>query len=166
VVHILHQALKVAATTDPLTGLANRRALEPVLAREIARCARLGHPLCLVVMDLDHFKDVNDAYGHEHGDRLLAEVSAAWCGQLRSSDVLARAGGDEFVLLLPSTGAAQAVDVLGRLYRATSQPFSAGIALAAPGCSVEDLLRDADDACYQAKQTGGGQIVLAEPAAA
>jgi len=166
VVHVLQQALKVAATTDPLTGLANRRALEPVLGRELARCARIGHPLCLAVLDLDHFKDVNDAFGHQHGDRLLADVSHAWCRELRASDVLARAGGDEFVLLLPSTAAEQAVDVLARLSRATEQPFSAGVAEATPGNSVEDVLRHADNACYRAKQSGGGRIVVAETAAA
>lgn len=166
VVHVLQQALKVAATTDPLTGLANRRALEPVIGREIARCARLGHPLTLAVIDLDNFKDVNDEFGHQHGDRLLAEVSRAWCGELRTSDVLARAGGDEFVLLLPSTGAKQAVDVLNRLSRSTPQRFSAGVAPASPGCSVEDIFREADKACYQAKEVGGGRVVVAEQVAA
>ncbi|MHB8593956.1 MAG: GGDEF domain-containing protein [Acidimicrobiales bacterium] len=166
VVHLLQQALKLAATTDPLTGLTYRRALEPALGRELARCARLGHPLCLAVMDLDHFKNVNDEFGHQSGDRLLAEVSRAWCGELRATDVLARAGGDEFVLLLPSTDATQALEVLERLSRATSHPFSAGIAVATPGNTIEDVLHEADDACYQAKGTGGGQVVVAHPAAA
>ena len=92
-VHVLQQALQLAATTDPLTGLVNRRAFEPILARELHRCARLDHPLCLVVIDLDHFKEVNDAHGHQEGDRLLAEVSRRWTETLRSTDVLARAGG-------------------------------------------------------------------------
>jgi diguanylate cyclase (GGDEF)-like protein len=166
VMHVLHEALSRAAVTDPLTGLANRRALEPVLGRELARCARLGHPLSLAVMDLDHFKDVNDAFGHQHGDRLLAEVSRAWCTHLRESDVLARAGGDEFVLLLPSTGVGQALAVLNRLGRATPQAFSAGVALATRGCTVEDVLREADDACYQAKQRGGGRVVVSQATAA
>ena len=113
-VHVLQQALKLAATTDPLTGLVNRRAFEPILARELHRCARLGHPLCLVVIDLDHFKLVNDAHGHQEGDRLLSEVSRLWTETLRSTDVLARAGGDEFVLLLPSTTRTDAVEMLNR----------------------------------------------------
>jgi diguanylate cyclase (GGDEF)-like protein len=163
VVHVLGRALKRAAVTDPLTGLANRRGLEPVLGRELARCARLGHPLALAVMDLDHFKDVNDAHGHQHGDRLLAEVTRAWRAELRQCDVLARAGGDEFVLLLPSTGVTQALSVLGRLGRATPQAFSAGVASAAPGSSIEDVLREADDACYEAKQRGGGRVVVFAP---
>jgi diguanylate cyclase (GGDEF)-like protein len=162
VVHVLQQALKVAATTDPLTGLVNRRAFEPILARELHRCERLEHPLCLVVMDLDHFKEVNDVYGHQEGDRLLGEVSHNWTETLRSTDVLARAGGDEFVLLLPSTDRIQAIDMLDRLGRATSQGFSAGVAVASPGCTVDDLLRLADDACYHAKQTGRGNVVVAD----
>lgn len=166
VVHVLAEALEQAAVTDPLTGLANRRALDPVLDREMARCARLGHPLSLAVMDLDHFKDVNDAHGHQQGDLLLAEVTRAWCAQLRDTDVLARAGGDEFVLLLPSTGIAQALSVLGRLGQATPQAFSAGVAAAKPGCTVEDVLREADDACYQAKQRGGGRVVVWQTTAA
>ncbi|HVC68865.1 MAG TPA: GGDEF domain-containing protein [Acidimicrobiales bacterium] len=164
VVHVLQQALKVAATTDPLTGLVNRRAFEPILARELHRCARLEHPLCLVVLDLDHFKEVNDAYGHQEGDRLLAEVSRAWSETLRSTDVLARAGGDEFVLLLPSTNRSDAIEKLGRLAGSTRQGFSAGVAEAGPGSTVENLLRLADGACYNAKQTGRGQVVVADRA--
>jgi diguanylate cyclase (GGDEF)-like protein len=162
VVHVLQQALKVAATTDPLTGLVNRRAFEPILARELHRCARLEHPLCVVVMDLDHFKEVNDAFGHQAGDQLLGEVSRAWSETLRSTDVLARAGGDEFVLLLPSTNRSHAVDMLSRLGAVTHQGFSAGVAEAGPRSTVEDLLRLADDACYRAKQAGRGNVVVAE----
>jgi diguanylate cyclase (GGDEF)-like protein len=159
-VHVLQQALKLAATTDPLTGLVNRRAFEPILSRELQRCARLAHPLCLVVIDLDHFKEVNDVHGHQEGDRILGEVSRVWTETLRSTDVLARAGGDEFVLLLPSTGRAHALEMLGRLGSATDQPFSAGLAVAGPRSTVEDLLRLADDACYQAKESGRGRVVV------
>jgi diguanylate cyclase (GGDEF)-like protein len=164
-VHVLQKALKLAATTDPLTGLVNRRAFEPILGRELHRCARLGHPLCLVVIDLDHFKLVNDAHGHEEGDRLLAEVSHLWTETLRSTDVLARAGGDEFVLLLPSTDKTDAVEMLNRLTSVTKQGFSAGVAVATAGCTVEDLLRQADDACYHAKQNGRGHVVVADSVA-
>lgn len=166
VVHLLQEALQKAAVTDPLTGLANRRALEPMMARELARCARLGHPLSLAVMDLDHFKEVNDAFGHQYGDQVLVQVARGWSDELRSGDVLARAGGDEFVLLLPSTSVGQALAVLERLEQSTSQGFSAGLAMARPGSSVEDVLRDADGACYEAKQRGRGEIVVAETEAA
>jgi len=162
VVHLLQEALQKAAITDPLTGLANRRALEPMLTRELARCGRLGHPVSLAVMDLDHFKEVNDAFGHQYGDQVLVQTARAWSDELRSGDVLARAGGDEFVLLLPSTSASQARMVLERLEQATSQRFSAGLATTVSTCSVEDLLRQADGACYRAKQRGRGEIVAAE----
>jgi diguanylate cyclase (GGDEF)-like protein len=137
-----------------------------VLGRELARCARLGHPLCLAVIDLDRFKDVNDEFGHHVGDRVLAEVSRAWCGELRAADVLARSGGDEFVLLLPSTAADQALAVLARLAGATTQPFSAGVAVASPASTVEGVLHAADGACYRAKQLGGSRVVVAETAVA
>jgi diguanylate cyclase (GGDEF)-like protein len=113
-------------------------------------------------MDLDHFKEVNDAFGHQAGDQLLGEVSRAWSETLRSTDVLARAGGDEFVLLLPSTNRSHAVDMLSRLGAVTHQGFSAGVAEAGPRSTVEDLLRLADDACYRAKQAGRGNVVVAE----
>jgi len=161
VVHVLQKALQLAATTDPLTGLVNRRALEPIVARELHRCARLEHPLCLVVIDLDHFKDVNDAQGHHEGDRLLAELGLAWSEALRSTDVLARSGGDEFVLLLPSTNRVHALDMLERLQSAARHPFSAGVAVAEPSSTVHGLLRQADDACYRAKQAGRATVVVA-----
>jgi diguanylate cyclase (GGDEF)-like protein len=162
VVHVLQQALKLAATTDPLTGLVNRRAFEPMLAREMHRCARLGHPLCLVVIDLDHFKEVNDVHGHQEGDRILADVSRLWSETLRTTDVLARAGGDEFVLLLPSTDRLYAVEMLARLAAATEQGFSAGVAVASADSPVEELLQLADKACYQAKQNGRGHVAVAD----
>jgi diguanylate cyclase (GGDEF)-like protein len=161
VVHVQQQALRLAAITDPLTGLENRRGFEPMLARELARCERLGHPLCLAVLDLDRFKEVNDELGHQEGDRILVEMSNAWTNVLRPFDVLARAGGDEFVLLLPSTGPEQATEILARLTAASPQDFSAGVALAGPASRVEDMLRRADNACYEAKHRGRGQIVIA-----
>jgi diguanylate cyclase (GGDEF)-like protein len=93
-------------------------------------------------------------------------VSRAWSDQLRTSDVLSRAGGDEFVLLLPSTAPTEAAAVLARLCQATEQGFSAGVGVAGPGSTVEEVLRRADAACYRAKQTGGGHVVVAEPRAA
>lgn len=166
IVHVLQEALKHAASTDPLTGLANRRALERVLVRELERCARLGHPLCLAVLDLDGFKEVNDEFGHQRGDELLVEVTSGWSRQLRTTDVLARSGGDEFVVLLPSTDAHQAESVLQRMRDATDQRFSAGLTQASPGSTLEDVLREADHACYRAKEVGGARIVVATRAVA
>ena len=158
VVHVLQRALNLAATTDPLTGLVNRRAFEPVLDRELARCERLGHTLSLVVIDLDDFKAVNDDLGHQEGDRALVEVTRAWSKELRTADVLARAGGDEFVLLLPSTGEIHAMEVLARLTSSSSQSFSAGVTVAAPGSNPDEVMRRADDALLwrQASRPGEG----------
>jgi diguanylate cyclase (GGDEF)-like protein len=161
-VRTLTQALGRAANTDPLTGLANRRALEPLLERELARCGRLGHPLSVAVIDLDGFKAVNDTHGHHGGDRLLVAVTRAWRSGLRVPDVLARSGGDEFLLLLPSTPASAAVAVLERLRRLHDQPFSAGVAEAQRDPSAQALLRRADAACYRAKQRGRGRTVVAD----
>lgn len=163
-VRTLTRAFGRAASTDPLTGLTNRRALEPVLERELARCGRLGHPLSVAVIDLDGFKQVNDTRGHHAGDRLLVEVTRAWRCGLRVPDVLARSGGDEFLLVLPSTSAAAACKVLERLRRLHDQPFSAGVAEAQGDPSAQALLRRADAACYRAKQQGRRRTVVADPA--
>jgi diguanylate cyclase (GGDEF)-like protein len=160
----LTRAFGRAASTDPLTGLTNRRALEAVLERELARCSRIGHPLCVAVIDLDSFKRVNDTNGHHAGDRLLVEVTRAWRSGLRGPDVLARSGGDEFIVVLPSTSAAGAQTVLERLRRLHDQPFSAGIAQASGEQSVQALLRRADTACYRAKQQGRNRTIVADDA--
>ncbi len=160
-IRALEQALGRAANTDPLTGLMNRRALEPLLDRELARCARLGHPLCVAVIDLDGFKHVNDSLGHHAGDRLLVDVTRSWRSALRTFDVLARSGGDEFLLVLPSTSSGEASIVLRRLRRVHDQHFSAGIAQAVPGSTSAALLRRADAACYEAKKRGRRRTVVA-----
>jgi len=160
-IRALEHALGQAANTDPLTGLLNRRALEPVLERELARCYRLGHTLCVAVIDLDGFKHVNDTLGHHAGDRLLVEATTAWRSALRTFDVLARSGGDEFLLLLPSTPPEAATVVLRRLRRLHDQRFSAGLASAEDDDTVSALLHRADDACYRAKQLGRSRTVVA-----
>ncbi len=162
VVHLLREALAKAATTDPLTGLINRRAFVPVLARTHEQCRRTGRPLCLAFVDLDDFKMINDQQGHHAGDRLLVDVTQAWCGQLRKADVLARAGGDEFILLLPDATVDQATDVLTRMRGVVSHPFSVGLAPVIADQSVEEALLAADRCCYMAKAAGGGHIVSAQ----
>ena len=133
-VHVLQQALKLAATTDPLTGLVNRRAFEPILGRELHRCARLGHPLCLVVIDLDHFKLVNDAHGHQEGDRLLAEVAARLdarpCGPPTSSPAPG-ATSSSCCCPRPTRPMPSRCSTASRA--ATDQEFSAGVAVATGG---------------------------------
>lgn len=161
------------AQHDPLTGLANRRLFEHMLA-EAARRARCGEePFALLLLDLDRFKEVNDTLGHDAGDRLLQVVAARLRGQVRQGDLIARLGGDEFAILQADARDAEMADGLARrLVAALSQTCeieghrlrigaSIGIALA-PDHSVEGerLVRLADRALYRAKAEGGG-VVLA-----
>lgn len=157
------EKVRELAVTDELTGLPNRRAWNTELPRTIERMRRTGDPLIVAVIDLDHFKNFNDAYGHPAGDRLLKEATAAWQDQLRSADHLARYGGEEFVLLLPDAGPAQAREVLERMRQATplGQTFSAGIAQWNGAETSDDLTARADTALYQAKNAGRDQIVEA-----
>ncbi len=144
------------ALEDPLTGLPNRRALQTHLANCLELARRHSQPLSLVMLDLDHFKRFNDEFGHIAGDHLLKSASAAWSGQLRAIDMLARVGGEEFVLVLPNTGVRDAETVLSRLQGATplGQTFSAGIAAWDGVALHEELIRAADDAMYRAKRHG------------
>jgi diguanylate cyclase (GGDEF)-like protein len=157
------EKVRELAVTDELTGLPNRRAWNTELPRTIEEARRTGDPLTLAIIDLDHFKKFNDAYGHPAGDRLLKEATAAWQDQLRSADHLARYGGEEFVLLLPDATPAQARAVLDRMREATplGQTFSAGVALWNGTETSDDLTARADTALYQAKNAGRNQIVEA-----
>lgn len=166
VVHLLVQALARTADADPLTGLPNRRAMERVVLRELSRAGRRGEQLCLALIDLDEFKQVNDRLGHAAGDRVLVATTSGWATRLRAGDVLGRFGGDEFVVVLPATTPSQAVAVLDRLRHEVDQPFSAGVAAAARGASFDDLLKRADAACYESKRSGTGVVVAPEPTVA
>ena len=107
--------LETVARTDDLTGLANRRAWDEHLPRELSRAGRDGQPLCVAMLDLDRFKEYNDERGHQAGDRLLKQVSGAWREMLRPSDMLARYGGEEFGLVLPNCPIEKGVEVVERL---------------------------------------------------
>src|SRR5262249_38468714 len=100
----LHDEARRLSHTDPLTGLYNFRHLQDTLGREISRSQRFGHPLCVMALDLDLFKHVNDTYGHGAGDAVLVEFARRVGGVIRGVDLAFRAGGEEFVLLLPETG--------------------------------------------------------------
>jgi diguanylate cyclase (GGDEF)-like protein/PAS domain S-box-containing protein len=160
-----------AATIDPLTHLANRRALFSSGESEVRRARRYQRPVALAYLDLDNFKAVNDALGHEVGDALLVTVAALIKGNVRTSDLVARLGGDEFAVLLPETDAAGAQVVLGKVRDALRDTFTRISARLAPtagkrtvGCSIgvmalteehlrfDDLLRAADHQMYQAKR--------------
>lgn len=158
---------------DDLTGLFNFRYFHEVLGEEITRALRYGHPLSLIVFDLDFFKHINDSYGHQEGDRvlkLLADQMQKW---KRLSDFAFRFGGDEFAVVLPDTNALSAQAAAQRLADAWSElalsdiditrgcTLSVGVAELAMNESLEVFLRRADDALYMAKRTGRSRIVLA-----
>ena len=149
----LQRELEHLADHDPLTGVANRRRLDHDLAREIARARREDKPLCLVTLDLDDLKEHNDAHGHAAGDRLLKHVASTWQGALRTTDLLARTGGDEFVVLLPDCPLEMADRLIERLRQdvAESCRCSAGAARWDGVESAAELQVRADLAMYEVK---------------
>jgi diguanylate cyclase (GGDEF)-like protein len=155
--------LEEVARTDDLTGLLNRRAWEERLPRELARAGRNNNPLCVAMLDLDHFKDYNDERGHQAGDRLLKQSAAAWVTELRASDTLARYGGDEFTVALPGCTITNAKTLVERLREVMpgGQTVSAGVACWNGRESAEELVGRADAALYQAKRNGRDQLVTA-----
>lgn len=147
---------------DALTQAANRRRFDERLGIEHSRAARSGDELSVCVLDLDHFKAYNDAHGHPAGDDLLRRVTAAWTGVLRPDSLLARLGGEEFGLLLPSASSADAEIVVERLQSVTPAEitFSAGIATWNRDEPVIAVVARADVALYQAKAAGRDRFVL------
>lgn len=158
------EKFEALARTDALTGAANRRYLEHELAREIARAERSESELSLVFLDLDHFKRYNDHHGHAAGDVLLRDMVVAWQGVLRPIDVLARTGGEEFVVVLPGTSTHEALAVVERLRSLVpyGQKCSAGIARFRHGESADGLVQRADEALYAAKEAGRDRVVVAD----
>jgi diguanylate cyclase (GGDEF)-like protein len=151
------------ARTDELTALPNRRAWDEAVTREMARHQRTGEPLCLALIDLDHFKAYNDEHGHQAGDQHLRRTAAAWRRELRTVDVLARYGGEEFGVLLPSCDITRAQEVLDRVRGATpnDQSASAGVVSYDGRESAESLMARADAALYRAKHAGRALTVPA-----
>jgi diguanylate cyclase (GGDEF)-like protein len=150
------------ARIDSLTGLANRRAVEEILAAEISRAQRFAHELAVVLLDLDRFKEINDSFGHPAGDVMLRAVSRLLTSLARQGDTVARWGGEEFVVVLPETdpvGAQRFAERLRRTIEAHSvgdmqTSTSCGVASMLPEDTVEDLLGAADQALYLAKTNG------------
>jgi diguanylate cyclase (GGDEF)-like protein len=143
--------LNSLAATDALTGLPNRQAFESVLGTEIDRAERGDTPLAVALVDLDDFKAINDGEGHQAGDRALAALPEQWRRELRAHDVLARYGGDEFVVLLPNCPLDDAEDALTRMSRAGWPTCSVGVVAVARGERPEMVLARADAALYRAK---------------
>jgi diguanylate cyclase (GGDEF)-like protein len=149
----LQRELEHLADHDPLTGVANRRRLEQDLTRELARARREDTPLCVVTLDLDGLKEHNDAYGHAAGDRVLKHVASTWAGALRSTDQIARTGGDEFVVLLPNCSLEMADGLMDRLCNEVAMicGCSAGAACWDGQEAAAELQIRADLAMYEAK---------------
>jgi diguanylate cyclase (GGDEF)-like protein len=162
VVGWLARQLRAVASTDLLTGLPNRQAFEAVLPREMARANRSGSSLCLAVVDVDGFKTINDTHGHQAGDEILAGLPRQWKPTLRDTDLLARIGGDEFVVLLPECDLIDAVVVLERMRMASHPPCSVGVAVLNPGETPDRLMGRADHALYEAKRSGAARVVPAD----
>lgn len=170
----LEQELERQAHLDYLTGLANRRHFMDLAERELSRTVRYGSPLSVLMLDLDHFKEVNDTYGHKIGDLALQQSSETCRGMLREADIMGRLGGEEFAILLPLADGTQALDIAERLRQAIADQavatecgsplritVSIGVAqLAATDANIDFLLSHADHALYEAKRTGRNKVCL------
>jgi diguanylate cyclase (GGDEF)-like protein/PAS domain S-box-containing protein len=169
----LFEQVQRLAVTDPLTNLHNRRYFFEVAHREMERARRYQSPLSLIMIDIDHFKEVNDTHGHLIGDIVLRQIADRLRGQLREIDVLCRYGGEEFVIMLPDTALDAAYQVSERLRQAiVEKPIGAeeylvqvttslGVAFMSDECKqIDDLIRYADQALYQAKSAGRNQSIL------
>jgi diguanylate cyclase len=160
------ERIKHEVVIDPLTRAYNRRAFDERIAQEISSFRRYGNPSSLIMMDIDHFKHVNDSYGHRTGDGVLRVVAGILKKEIRDMDVLCRYGGEEFALILPHTALAAAVDVADRLRRKIAESrfsfkgrrfhvtASFGVAELSPDDTVESYIQRADAALYRAKEEG------------
>ncbi len=161
--------LAYEATHDPLTRVLNRSGAEAILERHMKLANRYGRPVCAILADVDHFKTFNDRLGHEAGDRVLIRLTAALSSSLRDADVLARWGGEEFLVIAPETQRDGAEKLAERLRQTVEQrreqeapagagTLSAGVAQYQPGESLRDWVRRSDNALYEAKQAGRNRI--------
>jgi diguanylate cyclase (GGDEF)-like protein len=163
----LNAVLKNQATTDSLTGIFNRRKFLELLSSKIQEAKRYGTPLALIFFDIDHFKLVNDSYGHEVGDRVLKEIASIVSGMIRQTDIFARLGGEEFIILVHNNDVMTGRELAEKIrIRISQQNFpqmgavtcSFGAARFYPDDTPEILIKRADDAMYAAKQAGRNRV--------
>ena len=169
---------RVLAALDPLTGVANRRSLIAALDRDMARAQRMREPMALMMVDIDHFKDVNDQYGHPAGDRVLCSVVNVLRQRVRAQDLVGRYGGEEFMVLLPDTGLVGAQQLARALCKAVEESRCPADGVPGPGIAVtvsigvfggrlgsgdswDMLIAAADRALYQAKNNGRNRVEVA-----
>lgn len=165
--------LREHAVTDELTGVANRRELQTIGEKEFKRARRFSRSLCVMMLDLDHFKRINDNFGHAVGDQVLKQIAGICQGHIRGQDLLTRYGGEEFVILLPETDSEGARQLAERIcYDVSIQPFEAapgtikmtvsiGLSeMAASDADYTDIIQRADAAMYTAKKLGRNQVVV------
>lgn len=160
------------AQTDALTGLYNRAWCNQVMSAQLAQCVQLDQPVSLAMLDVDHFKQVNDRHGHPAGDVVLKSVADLLRGRFRSTDALARYGGEEFMVLMPATNVHQAQEVLDQVRQGLQDlpialdsgetlrcTISIGVAQHQPGQTLNELISLADQMLYRAKQSGRNRVM-------
>ncbi len=165
-------SLRHDSRTDPLTGLASRRYGEARLAEELQKLERYGHRFAVALLDIDHFKRVNDSLGHKAGDEVLRSLASELRDVSRTSDIVVRWGGEEFLFVFPGTSAEQAANIVERLRAhlaaeavtleagaAVPVTISGGVAEAEPGDTPESLVQRADKGLYRAKSTGRNRLL-------
>ncbi len=172
-----HEVIYRLMTVDGLTQVHNKRFFDEALDREISRSNRYRRPFALILFDVDHFKQINDRYGHLAGDAVLRQLGTLVKARVRRDDIVARTGGEEFAILTPEVGLEGAIDLAHKLNRIVAETYfefdgtrievriSLGVAEWVPGVFnvTEDLLRVADEKLYEAKRTGRNKVVSAEP---
>jgi diguanylate cyclase (GGDEF)-like protein len=172
---MLRENLRRQSIRDPLTGVFNRRYMEEAFAHELYRAARHGLEVGVIMLDVDHFKTINDTFGHAYGDSLLKALANFLKNRLRGEDILCRYGGEEFIIILPETGLESALRLAEKL-RTEIQAIEAELAIQPPGPihislgvsafpehgrNAEEMIKSADWALYQAKQRGRDQVIAA-----